>query len=272
MIRKTLLTIGAGLALFSQPVIAQDSPEDEQAMAAIMEMFAVEPLTAEQQARLPAAKAIMAQMMPEGSLGEMMGSMFDKMLSPIMAMAAQGAASDVAEEAGIEVAGLDLNDEQMAEIAGIIDPAWQERHERQAALMPEVMSDMMSAMEPTMRDAMAEAYAIHFSERELADIGAFFETESGLAFARKSFAMSSDPRIIGASMQAMPAMMGTFAELDAKMQAATADLPAPRTHEDLTDAQYARIAELTGSSAEEVREGMEFTAIMKAEMEEAEEM
>ncbi len=48
-----------------------------------------------------------------------------------------------------------------------------------------------------------------FDGTELNDIEAFFLTPSGSSFARdKSFAMSSDPRIIGASMDSHAADYG----------------------------------------------------------------
>ena len=108
------------------------------------------------------------------------------------------------------------------------------------------MGKMMTATEPVMREAMSQLYAINFDTRELADIDAFFSTESGAAYARKSFTMASDPRMTGAMMQAMPEMMGSFAEIEADMAAAVADLPPVRTYADLDAAQRARLAERSG--------------------------
>ena len=60
---------------------------DEAAVLAMMSgMFQAEPLTADQEARLPAATAIVATMMPEGFYGEMMRDMMEKTMRPMMAM------------------------------------------------------------------------------------------------------------------------------------------------------------------------------------------
>lgn len=269
MIRRMILSAAglAALTLASAPLAAQASDEQvdlaadatvaeddemQQTMAMLGSMFPVEPLTAEQNVRLPQARRIIDRMIPEGALGEMMGSMFDKMLGPIMAAADAPAARVVAEGIGAGAETLDLSPEQAAEVAALFDPVYAERHERESALLPGLMRDMMTVMEPTMRKAMSELYAINFSQRELDDIEAFFQTESGTSYARKSFTMSSDPRIISATMEAMPQMMGAFASMEEKIAQASADLPAKRSFADLSAAEQARVAELTGYSADAI--------------------
>lgn len=269
MIRRMILSAAglAALTLASAPLAAQASDEQvdlaadatvaeddemQQTMAMLGSMFPVEPLTAEQDVRLPQARRIIDRMIPEGALGEMMGSMFDKMLGPIMAAADAPAARVVAEGIGAGAETLDLSPEQAAEVAALFDPVYAERHERESALLPGLMRDMMTVMEPTMRKAMSELYAINFSQRELDDIEAFFQTESGTSYARKSFTMSSDPRIISATMEAMPQMMGAFASMEEKIAQASADLPAKRSFADLSAAEQARVAELTGYSADAI--------------------
>jgi len=118
--------------------------------------------------------------------------------------------------------------------------------------MPTMMREMMTVMEPTMRKAMSELYAINFSQKELDDIEAFFQTDSGTAYARKSFTMSSDPRILAASMESLPQMMGAIGEMEKKIAAAGADLPAKRSFADLSQADKAKIATLTGYSVEQI--------------------
>ena len=261
--RKLIASAAGALALaWAYPAAAQDEPaEDESALGgdflgAMMGLFAPEPLTAEQEARLPAAQAIVARIVPPGSMGEMMSSMFDGMLGPMMNLAAQPSNAEAAKQLGFESYEIELDTEQSAEVLALLDPAWNERQERTMAATKGAVGKMMTAMEPVMREAMSQLYAINFEARELADIDAFFSTESGAAYARKSFAMTSDPRMTGAMMQAMPAMMGSFAEIEADMAAAVADLPPARTYADLDAAQRARLAELTGLEQGEIEEGM----------------
>lgn len=255
----------AGALAVSAPAVAQDdgnASENDAVMAELMGMFAAEPLTPEEEARLPLASQVISKMMPPGSISEVMGDMFgmEGMLGPILQRAAEPRASDFAGQLGLEAWELDMDDAAVAEAASIIDPVRDERNQRKASVMPQMMTKMMNAMEPTMREAMTEVFAIQFSEQELTDIDAFFSTESGAAFARKSMKMGSDPRVLGASMKAMPEMMASFENMEAQMEAVTADLPQPREFSDLSAAEQARIAELTGYSVEELAERAAYAA------------
>lgn len=277
--KTMLLAAGAALTLLTAPATlsAQDdaaqemmtddaapatgeADEMDQAMAMLGAMFPADPLTAEQETRLPQAQRIIAQMIPEGTMSEMMGSMFDKLLGPIMQMGGAAATSTVTEATGLSTFDLDLPPEQIEELAGLFDPAWSVRQERESAIFPNMMAQMMNAMEPGMRKAMAELYAINFNQQELNEIEAFFLTETGTSYARKSFTMSSDPRVISATMEAMPAIMGTFGAMEQSMAEATADLPAKRGFADLTPAEQAKVAELTGISVEEIESNLAVTA------------
>ena len=236
-------------------VVGEGTEGTDQAMTALGAMFKVEPLTAEQEARLPQAQRVINRMISDGTLGEMMGGMFDKLLGPMLDATEAPAKETIRKAVGISPAALDLSDAQAAELAALFDPAYAERHKRERALMPALMRDMMTAMEPAMRKAMSELYAVHFSQKELDDVEAFFLTESGAAYARKSFTMSSDPRIVSATMESMPQMMASFASMEEKMKAATADLPAKRNFADLSKAEKAKVSKLTGYSVAEI-EGM----------------
>lgn len=258
MIRRIFASFAslAALALIPQPLAAQDDTSDpavDQTMAMIGAMFPAEPLTPEQQARLPQAQRIITRMIPDGTMSEMVGPMFDKLLGPIMAAGGASANNAITKGIGIEAGSLDLSPEQTAELAALFDPAHAEREKREAAVMPGVMRDLMTVMEPSMRKAMSELYAIHFSAAELDGIEAFFQTDIGTAFARKSFTMSSDPRILSASMEALPQMMGSFAAMEQKMAQATADLPARRGFAELSAAEQAKVAKLTGYSVDELQ-------------------
>ena len=260
MFRKTLIIAGAGLALVTQPLAAEDTGEqtsqEEQAFAAMAEMFKVEPLTAEEEARLPAAQKVIGKLIPEGTLAEMMGPMFDKIMKPMMALEMKPTSDDVAQELGLDPAELYLSDEEVAEVAAILDPYREERREREAEIMPRMLTKVMVAMEPSMRKSMSELYAIHFDAQELADIDAFFSTPSGTNFARKSFTMASDPRVMSATMESLPSMMGMFAEMGAEMKAATADLPEPRGIGDLSDEEFDRLVELTRIDSDDLKAAM----------------
>ena len=108
------------------------------------------------------------------------------------------------------------------------------------------MGGAYAAVEPPVRAGLAKAYAVRFDEAQLADISSFFATPTGGEFARQSMALFADPQVMGATMEAMPEMIGSFTEMETSMEAALESLPAERDYADLSAAQRARMADLLG--------------------------
>lgn len=257
--KSILSVLAAATLLFSvtSPAIAQDDDLAEaDPFAAMAGMFQAEPLTPEQETRLPMATRLVEKLIPPGALGEMMGSMFNSMLEPLAELGSKPSSGDVAQNLGLEGYELYLEEEQAAEALAILDPSWEARKAAEAEVFPEVMKQMMDAMEPGMRKAMAELYAVNFTAQELSDIDAFFSTETGTTYARKSFSMASDPRIMAASMESLPAMMGSIMTMEQKVEEATASLPPKRNFAELGAKEKARLAELTGYSVEEIEDAI----------------
>lgn len=258
----------AGLALMlATPALGAQDDADAAApsgadadFAAMTEMFSglftTEPLTPEQETRLPAAERLISKIIPAGTMGEMIDTMMGGVLGPLMAAAPSGATTTLAKQIGIEPYELDLTEEQAGELATLFDPAWEERQQREMAMVPAMMKDMVTLIEPGMRKAMSELYAIRFSSGELAEIDAFFSTDTGSKYARESFLMASDPRIMASTMEAMPALMGSIGDMDARMKQQMADLPAARSFAALTPAERAAVAAMTGLSVEEIEAGL----------------
>ncbi|WP_417322976.1 DUF2059 domain-containing protein [Erythrobacter aureus] len=260
MMKKWMLAIAAPLALIGQPAVADEKEDAKahkqaEAIAMIAEMFPAEPLTPEQQARLPLAASLIEQIMPDGTMDEIMESMFDGMLGPIMDLADQAGPS-LSTFIGYDETELELDDEAVAEIAAIIDPEWRERQRRTMDLTKVMMGQLMTAMEPAMKRGMAEAYAANFTQAELEGIFAFFSTQVGATYARKSYQLTSDPRIMHAAMSELPKMVATFEEMGQNMKAEMADLPEKRDFEALGATERQRILSLTGLTEEDLRVGM----------------
>jgi len=232
--------------------VASEPQNAEDAIKLFGAMFAAEPLTEEQQARLPLATRLVEKIMPEGALEEMMAPMFDGLVKPLMAMGKPSAKSAAARLLGVQAIELDLNEDEAAQIAAMIDPAWEERERRQMEMMPKLTARLFAAMEPAMRRAMAEVYAVHFTQTELEDIAAFFDTPSGASYARKSYQLASDPRLMSATIEALPQSMETLKGLKEEFEQANADLPKRRGFAELSAEERARLAEVTGLSEEEL--------------------
>ena len=252
------------------------APSQEEAeMAAIAGMmagaFKAEPLTEEQQARLPQAEAIINRLIPDGAMAEMSKQMFGSILGPLEGLMPSGAKPVAAEYLGVGPAELDgLSEEQAAEVATLFDPAWKEREAITKSLIPEMLSEVMTLMEPGMRKAMSELYAIRFTSAELTDIGGFFATETGTKYARESFSMTSDPRIMSASMEMMPALFGMLGSMEQRMKERMADMSPARSFTDLGAKERARVAELSGYTVEEIESNLAGRAVTIPEVPPAE--
>ena len=252
--KKIVNAMAAAALVCAVPAAAQEDPEhsksamspgDLDEFAGMMAgLFQTEPLTEEQNARLPAAQAVVGEMMPDGFYGEMMAGMMDKMLRPMLTMFSQpefvlGARLAVDAEA-IEA----LEEAEQAELTAMLDPAYEARGDAMVAVLTSRMGGMFTAMEGPMREGLSKAYAVRFDDAQLADIAAFFATPTGGEYARESMALFADPQVMQASMQALPAMMSGFGDIESAMREAMAALPAERGYGDLTEAQRERMAEL----------------------------
>lgn len=251
---KGLLLFGAPLALAFSPATAlgQEADASGNPFAAFAPAIAVEPLTAEQVERLPLAEALVARIIPPGTMGEMMGGMFDGLLTGFGDMAQPSASDMVARNLGLEGWEITLTEEQIAATAALFDPAWEERQRREAGAVPMMMRQVGAVMEPGLRQAMAELYAIHFDAQQLRDIEAFFATPSGAAYASESYTMMSDPRLAAATMAAVPTMLDGMVAMQADMEAATADLPPVRSFADLSLNERKLLADLLGMTVEDL--------------------
>ena len=224
-----------------------DGAMDEAAVLAMMSgLFQAEPLTAEQEARLPAATAMVATMMPEGFYGELMRDMMEKTMRPMMAMFSEPDFILASRLTLDEAAIAELGDAEKKELLTMLDPAWDQRADTMVNAIVANMGGAYAAVEPPVRAGLAKAYAVRFDEAQLADISSFFATPTGSEFARQSMALFADPQVMGATMEALPEMVGSFTEMETSMEAALESLPAERDYADLSAAQRARMADLLG--------------------------
>jgi len=265
MFRKLIMALAGTAVLAFSPItaVAQDEPDMAQ-LAQLGAMFEVEPLTQEQKARLPMARGIVERILPEGAMMEVMGSTFDGVLGPILEMANADEGAALAGALGYRPEELAMDETASTEILAIVDPAWQERNRAISTMTQTMMADMMTRMEPVMRDVMSELYAIYFTQDELVDIDSFFSTPSGLNYARQSYAMAGDPRIMAAMFAEPEILFGSFAQMPVLMEEALADVPEARNFTDLSKADRNRLMQLTGLSAQELQAGMDAAAQTRA--------
>ncbi len=262
--RSFVYAAACGAALVATPLAAQaqtgaateevSQQRLEEISSMMSNLFVADPLTAEQEARLPAAQAVVGAMMPDGFYGTMMADIVDKMMRPMMTMFSSpeiilSARLDLDEEAIGQ-----LTEAEQAEISAILDPAFDQRVDAIIGVMTEKMGGMFAVMEDPMREGLSKAYAVRFDDNQLADIAAFFATPTGSVYAKESMALFSDPQVMQASMKALPAMMSGFGNIETAMEESMANLPKEAAYSDLTAAQRQRLAELLGIEPEDLSE------------------
>lgn len=251
-IRATLAA--AVLALSPFAALAQDKPApaaDATGMEALSGLLTPPPpLTQEQQARLPLAISLAEKVVPPGSLGSMMDGMLGGLLGPMLGDDEPSARAVISRRVGGLYEDRDMTKADASRIADLLDPAWRERETRTQAFTQQ-------AIEPVVRQAVAELYAVHFSDAQLADIDAFFSTPSGAAYASQSYRMASDPRLTATMMTMMPQAMEQMGAIEAELDAAMADLPPQRNYADLSDNQKKLLAQWLGLAVQD----LEYTLI-----------
>ncbi len=258
----------AAALLVAQGLTSQEAQAQEEEAYGYAEAFTVEPLTPEQEARLPTARRVMELALPAGSYSETLGGAFGvstSYLEEIEPDPFSALYSALAYHSGVgEIASA-----KAVQAMAILDPAWRERQQVQLDYQDFYGRQMMERLEPVMRDAMTELYAIRFTQAELEDIEAFFRTESGAAYARQALSMGSDPRV-STAIYSRPDLWEQAALPDpSALDAALAALPAARTFADLTPRERGRLAALTGLTEAELEEAMRQAVEMNAAVEAA---
>ncbi|MEP5190104.1 MAG: hypothetical protein ABJQ41_15430, partial [Marinomonas sp.] len=187
MIRRAILASSVGFSLaFAAPTaaLAQDETaeasdeeddfsageeggdeggEDAAAFLAMMlgMFFSGDPLTEDETARLPMAEKVAGQLMPDGVLAEATNGLIDGFLEPLLQFAPSPAGETLSDGTGISDDDLNLTEFEKNDLAKLFDPEFEERNKRMEAMLPELIGTVASSMEPGMRDAMAQVYAVN---------------------------------------------------------------------------------------------------------------
>lgn len=284
--RQALLSAGAGLllALAAAPLAAQDLPppsepiaadgapdEDfvvlseeeeelanfEQEMTAAFAMlggiFKTEPLSPEQEARVPLGQAMAGFIMPAGSFATAMNETMQPMMTMIMGTITENPRIRLAEISGVSADELAaLGDAEAQEALDIFDPQFAVRTQRTSDIMVTMIARLLEAVEPSYREAMARALAVRFDAGEMQDLLAFFATPVGGKFAQQSFLVHYDSRMMGV-MEAMgPAFVTIMPEMLEELTAIETELGTARDFTELSAAERARAARLIGRSVSEL--------------------
>ncbi len=265
--------LGALALGMAAPAAAQDEEMSQAEMAEFAEMmgglFQAEPLTAEQEALLPLANDVVAKLLPDGFYAEMMEDMMGSTMRPILSMFS-GPSFIVMSSISLDDGLPELSEAEMAELAGVLDPAYATRADAIITTMTDGMGDMFAVMEGPMREGMAKYYVTRFNGPQLGEINAFFETPTGALFARESMAMAADPQFMSSIMETVPEIMGQMGDFGARMESAMESMPGAKSFDALTADERTRAAALLGISVPELGAAMKQAAEQSEEEEDFE--
>ncbi|MEE4537386.1 MAG: hypothetical protein V2J51_02705 [Erythrobacter sp.] len=272
---KRLALFASLFALASAPALAQEeeAPTDEvfefqteeeelidqaqkameEAFAMFADLFKTEPLTAEQEARLPIAQNISAVVVPQNMFKTVMQDTMEPMMTAIMGAVIDNPRLELAKVSGVPADELQNIEDDAAQAAlDIYDPQLSARTDRLVTIMTNMMSALFDEMEPAYRDATAEVFAVKFDEAELRELTALVQTPLGAKFARESFAAQYDPRMLSV-MEAMgPAMGEAFPRMIEQIEQLAADYPPARSFTTLSVAERKRVSQLLGKPVSEL--------------------
>lgn len=211
--RKSLLLASALLA-FTTPAAAQDGTEQVTTSAE----------ATPDPARLAAAQLTVDHLFPLGTYERMMKGTMDQMMGAMLSGLGDMTMGDIAGKDGEG-----MSDEEKArtfsEATLARDPHFEERMTLSVKVMTNEMVDLMSSMEPAIREALTKIYARKYNVNQLIEMNAFFKTDSGSAFAKDYMMVFVDPEMIQSMMSLTPKMMQAMPDIMKKVEAATAHLP-----------------------------------------------
>jgi hypothetical protein len=206
-------------------------------------------------AAVAAARPIAARMLPAGTYKTVMGSAMDGVMGNLGDAMKSLPLRQLAEMGGLDskqAAALDKID--IAAVMAIYDPHWQERTQLQMKAMFAAMGEFFTTFEPDLREAMAKAYARHYSIDELHDLDRYLSTPTGAKFAANSMTIMVDPAVMETTRAMMPKMMQQLPQFIAAAEKATASLPPPRKVEDLSEQEKEKIAKALGIDPAKLRD------------------
>ncbi|EAQ28394.1 hypothetical protein NAP1_12383 [Erythrobacter sp. NAP1] len=256
-------TLASVTALTATPALADahtDTSNEavERELSAMGDLFGdmfgtAEPLTADQEARVPMAQSVVLKLFPEGTYAKMMDETMAPMMDSMLGSITGSPAMLLLELTGLPPSELSSVDETRLEAAvDLLDPNAEARNAEIAGMTMSLISDIVVQIEPSYRAGLARAYAVRFTEAELSELDAYFATPVGSKYAAESFLIYADPQVMSAMnqmmpavMEAMPAMMGDIGDIASRY-------PKGRTFSDLSPAEQDKLATLLGVSLEDL--------------------
>ena len=263
--RQSLIAIGYALSIaMAAPLAAQDaspSPDPERSEGGISTLSellgglfgAPETLNAEQEARLPAARSVALKLFPEGTYAKMMRETFAPVFERVLGSTAMAPGLQVMALTGLPRSSVAaIEEKQLQEAVKLLDPNASERAAEVGRVSANMMTDLISQIEPSYRLGLMRALAIRFTEAELRDLDTYFATPVGRKFAAQSSLIHSDPQVMSAMTEMTPKILEAMPSLFEDLGAISSKYPKGRTYSALSSSEQAELATLLNVSADQL--------------------
>ena len=250
------MALALATPLAAQEESAPSAEEIDQEIQALGGLFGdifgtADPLTPDQEARVPVAQSVVLKLVPEGTYAKMMNETLAPMMDGIMGNVAGTPAITLIELTGLPPSQLsDLDEAQLEEAVGLLDPNASARNAEIAKVTIEMISGIVEQIEPSYRAGLARAYAVRFTEAELVDLDAYFGTPVGRKYAGESFLIFADPQVMSAMNEMMPAMMEQMPAMMGGIGEIAQNYPKGRTFSQLSAEEQDKLAQLLGTTLE----------------------
>lgn len=258
--KHLFIAASLGLTVFSAPLAAQDDTtaggaDSAEAVGKLLgNMFGeAEALSPEQEARMPMAEQVVERIFPAGTYVKMMNETMQPMMDSMMGSFMDLPINEIAKLTGVMTPEMEsMGEGSINEVMAILDPAFEERTRAITSVTLELITDTMKQVEPSYRAGLARAYAVRFTEGELAELNTYFSTPTGSKYAAESMLIFADPQVMSAMNEMVPAMMNMMPSMMEKIAVASEQLPPARTFSELSDEERARLSELLGVPEDEL--------------------
>ena len=238
MIARTLIAAALTAAV---PVLAQSAPAPVSPATPAGGVVAVPD-------RMAMATRIAGKLLPDGTYRKMMDAVMSQITVQMTNQMLDMPMRDLAGMSGMAPGELQkMGPAASRQLMAILDPAFEERMRRTVPILTDGMTTIITGMEPSIREGVAQAYAAQFSAADLDAIDRFFATPAGAAYAAKAMTIMADPAIMAKMQAIMPELMKAMPAIMQKARVATADLPKPKRTADLTADDKKKLAALLGT-------------------------
>ena len=219
-----LAMMGIVAAAMAAPAWAQTTPPAPVAPVAA-QPFVAPPIPPTDPARLAAARPVIDLAWPQGTNARMMHAMMDQYAQRSMANTFAMTPDALFPGLGAMTGDKAAAGETLGQMAMKKDPYVAQRLTIVMRVIGDEMAKLMGEMEPAMRNALAHAYARRFTVAELGDLGRFFATPTGRAYAADQMTLMMSPDMADAFQGFAPRMIQAMPAIKAKVIEATKGLP-----------------------------------------------